>query len=1007
MYSRVAITLQLIFVSFFGISQEESNTDVVIPIAQYQMKVLTQNEGISSNNLTDVYQTSDGYIWASSYNGINSYDGYNFRLYDSKVVSLFKSNAVYSFFEDNHKNMWISTQGSGIIIYDISKKVFLPFESNTLPLSIRNTLVDSKGTIWAGSNNYGLWVKYTSQDDFIQYQFQNIENYTVRNIMESSLGEIWVTTEGAGIYKIDGDDVGHFTTADGISDNYGQRVVEVNGQIYVLTINGIDVYNDGSFVPIDFLKGKECNDMLVDNDGLIWIATEEGLARMDNSGNFEIFNEDDGFPSRQITSLQLDHEGNLWLSTAKSGLVQLRKTAFRNFAKFNGLSNNRVNIVHQVSDDHFLLGTDNGDIDQFKDGEISRLELETQLENISIKDIKSDLKGNLWIASYNGIVFIDTEGDEENITMEDGLPSNQTRVVLPDSKGNVWIGARSGGLVKIDPNRSISVIDKSHGLSSEYILSLFELPDGRILIGTRSGGLNILDGENLEVVNPNDSPDGLLVFNIDQDNLGTIWLSTNIGIFKYKDDDFTWISVKAGLPTETIFDLVLGEGDDVWITSNVGVIKCSKKELDDFAEGGVLSEIFLFAKNDGLITTECTAATRTILDSDGLLWIPTIEGLSVLNPSLLQGVDLQPEVIITALILDDTIHFGLPEKLRIPPGNLRYTFDYSALSYISPENIAFQYLLEPFNKSWQDVGNERKVEFTNLKPGNYKFQVRAENRNVDWSKEAKAMEFSVRPFFTQTIWFYLLIIVVITAIPIWRIYTVRQHNAELKKLNNELDSFVYSTSHDLRAPLMSVLGLVNIAKIDKDQNKVQEYLDNIEGSVKKLDSFISDIIDYSRNSRLEVTPVKVNLKENVNDVFNSLAYLDPENKIDKRIIIAENAENIVTDERRLNIVLGNILSNSFRYHRDYIENPFIEVEISQNTKGVALSIRDNGRGIKKEHQDKIFNMFYRASERSNGSGLGLYIVKETVEKLRGDIVVSSKWDTGTTFTIHIPSLESI
>jgi len=591
--------------------------------------------------------------------------------------------------------------------------------------------------------------------------------------------------------------------------------------------------------------------------------------------------------------------------------------------------------------------------------------------------------------------------------MEDGLPSNQTRVVLPDSQGNIWIGARSGGLVKIDPNGSISIIDKSGGLSSEYILSLFELPDGRILIGTRSGGLNILDGENLEVVNPNDSPDGLLVFNINQDDLGTIWLSTNIGIFRYKDDDFTWISEKEGLPTETIFDLVLGEGNDVWITSNVGVIKLSKKELDDFTEGEILSEIFLFAKNDGLITTECTAATRTIMDSDGLLWIPTIEGLSVLNPNLLQGVDLEPQVIITALILDDTIHFGAPEELRIPPGNLRYTFDYSALSYTSPENIGFQYLLEPINKNWQDVGNERKVEFTNLKPGNYKFQVRAENRNADWSKEANAMEFTVRPYFTQTLWFYLLIIVLITAIPVWRIYTVRQHNEELKKLNNELDSFVYSTSHDLRAPLMSVLGLVNIAKIDKDQEKVQEYLESIEGSVKKLDSFISDIIDYSRNSRLEITPIKVNLKENINNVFNSLTYLDPENKIDKRIIIAENAEDIVTDERRFNIVLGNILSNSFRYHRDYIDNPFIEVEVSPNTKGVLLSIRDNGRGIKKEHQDKIFNMFYRASERSNGSGLGLYIVKETVEKLNGEIGVSSKWDTGTTFTIHIPSLETV
>lgn len=231
---------------------------------------------------------------------------------------------------------------------------------------------------------------------------------------------------------------------------------------------------------------------------------------------------------------------------------------------------------------------------------------------------------------------------------------------------------------------------------------------------------------------------------------------------------------------------------------------------------------------------------------------------------------------------------------------------------------------------------------------------------------------------------------------------MKVHNAQLTKLNKELDRFVYSTSHDLRAPLMSVLGLVNIAKIDKDPGKIRQYLDSIEGSVKKLDNFIGDIIDYSRNSRSEITAEKVYLKELINTIFNSMTYLDPENKIEKRIHVDDNATDIVTDERRLSIILSNILSNSFRYQRKMIKDPFIEVKVSPNNMGIVIDISDNGQGIKKEYQEKIFDMFYRASETNSGSGLGLYIVKETIDKLGGKIQVTSQWNSGTTFSVHIP-----
>lgn len=202
---------------------------------------------------------------------------------------------------------------------------------------------------------------------------------------------------------------------------------------------------------------------------------------------------------------------------------------------------------------------------------------------------------------------------------------------------------------------------------------------------------------------------------------------------------------------------------------------------------------------------------------------------------------------------------------------------------------------------------------------------------------------------------------------------------------------------------MSVLGLVNIAKLDSDPERVKEYLDTIENSVKKLDAFISDIIDYSRNSRLDISNEPVNVSKLFDGLFESLTYLDPGNKIEKSVKISQGVSEINTDERRLSIILSNILSICYRYNCDYIEKSFIHVNVSENKSEIVFKIEDNGKGIKNEHLDKIFNMFYRASEDSNGSGLGLYIVKETIEKLKGTVDVQSEYDSGTTFIVRIPS----
>ncbi len=229
-------------------------------------------------------------------------------------------------------------------------------------------------------------------------------------------------------------------------------------------------------------------------------------------------------------------------------------------------------------------------------------------------------------------------------------------------------------------------------------------------------------------------------------------------------------------------------------------------------------------------------------------------------------------------------------------------------------------------------------------------------------------------------------------------------NIELSKTNQELDNFVYSVSHDLRAPISSVLGLIAISKLESDPVQLRYYETLKEKSLLKLDSFIKDILDYSRNSRIEITPQQINWQEYLTELTKEFEYL-PKAKYVKIEIVIVQEEEFYTDLYRIGIIFNNILSNAIRYSDKQKEYSFVKIKGKADKDKVCITIEDNGIGIAIEHQQKIFDMFYRASENSKGSGLGLYILKETLEKINGTIKMSSEIGKGTSFYVEIPNLK--
>lgn len=232
---------------------------------------------------------------------------------------------------------------------------------------------------------------------------------------------------------------------------------------------------------------------------------------------------------------------------------------------------------------------------------------------------------------------------------------------------------------------------------------------------------------------------------------------------------------------------------------------------------------------------------------------------------------------------------------------------------------------------------------------------------------------------------------------------LRTQYEEMVKINKELDSFVYSVSHNLRSPLMSVLGLVNLAKTE-DQNRDNffgQYFNMMEASINKLDETLKEILDYSRNARKDLGIEQIDIRKLISDNLERMQYMPGSQRVKKEVHVEERVP-FYSDKYRLAFIFNNLISNAIKYHDPDKEESFLKISVVIQKDRVLIEFEDNGIGIDQRHLSKVFDMFFRATHKNDGAGLGLYIVKEAVEKLNGTIQIDSTLGEGTTFTIEIP-----
>ncbi|MDN4166397.1 ATP-binding protein [Cytophagales bacterium LB-30] len=415
------------------------------------------------------------------------------------------------------------------------------------------------------------------------------------------------------------------------------------------------------------------------------------------------------------------------------------------------------------------------------------------------------------------------------------------------------------------------------------------------------------------------------------------------------------------------------------------------------------------------------------------IWIASNYGLVYLRwPYHDEILPTKANVHIGKIDIGDSTVFTSAAQLNLSNNDLNksISFHYATPGYLL-EELQYSYYLEGFDQNWSSWRSDIKKEYTNLSGGEYTFRVKARLLN---GKEIGSDEIRVSiptPWYKAS-WFYAVSVLAISGLVfgLIRFNTKRlkarnrrlesiinqrtielleqkeqlaDANKELRIINHELDNFVYRSSHDLVAPLKSLKGLIQVAQMESKEEQLNTYLNMMNRSVAKLEDFIKSIMDYSINSKRPLEQLPIDMDAMIDEIMEDIKYY---NRVERVKIIREyDADfSFISDPKRLKIVFSNLITNSVKYHNYKESNsPYIKIKASRSDDNkVLLVVQDNGLGIDKMHQGRIFDMFFRATDTSEGSGLGLYIVKDTIDMLKGSIALESHPNVGTTFTITLP-----
>jgi diguanylate cyclase (GGDEF)-like protein len=713
------------------------------------------SNGLPQNAVRALAQSSDGYLWIGTYEGLVRFDGFRFTLYDRRTVSLLETGFITSLCPGAEGDLWI---GTNMGIYRRNRGEFQSYvKLRPFPSSRINAMMhDREGQLWIGSQDKGLYTYHYQCDAPSLRIHPEFNKKTVNAICEDRQGRIWAgTPQGLYVYEREWRQWDRNAALDG--QNVQAICEDAVGALWIGTkASGLFRIASPAFDHFgadEGLTSDAISSLFPGQDGSVWIGTEDrGILRFSRN-SFSPFTTEEGLTRNEVHCLFQDREDTLWIGTLRGGLNRLREGTIKVIGQQEGLSAEFASGVYEDSQGRVWTGTNGAGLNCISECGLRTFHPDDGI-NDQIMSFFEDAEG-LFLGTHQGVCRLEMGKDALLWKME--WPSHEIQCLLRDSDGVLWMGTFGDGLLRFKDGQITTYGKETEkDRSFNYIQALLLGRDGTLWIGTSGNGVFFLKDGVFKRYSEEEGLRSKAIFALYEDDEGVLWIGTFYGgLSRLKDGKIATISIQEGLYDDIVYSIVEDDFGYLWMTSRSGIFRARKSDLNAYAEGKLERiECRSFGISDGMRSRECTGGCQPASwkARDGRLWFVTLKGVAIADPKrLLRNVQPPPVVLESVVVDGDPMPVGEPGV--IAPGKDRFEFHFNALSYVAPEKNRFQYRLIGLETDWHDGGNQRVASYTRLPPGSYRFQVRACNNDGVWNETGTEYEFQLQPYFYQTAWF--------------------------------------------------------------------------------------------------------------------------------------------------------------------------------------------------------------------------------------------------------------
>lgn len=1007
--------------------------------------------GLSNNALTCIYEDHDGFMWFGTYDGLNRYDGYNFKVFRNIIgdSNSLPDNHLYSISGDQNHRLWIGAS-KGLSVYDpFTARFLIPRflkwdGSKKIQLSEGVTIVrsvDNQRIILAGTPNNGLLV-FENGTEGIQVPLRDLPgnqgNYSVSSIEYDSGRKLaWIAVPGMGIYQYN-----IATRALKLFDaNFrfgGNLKLSKSGVLWIGNNSGLFPINIelNKAGPSAMLPNSRITSLMEDREGILWITSDGGglwylpkgaskaVAYLSAEGK-ELIN------SNAVYAIYEDRLSRKWIGTLRGGINIIHPVKHSlNHISYNVAGKNNVidNFILSFCEDekeNIWIGTDGAGL-RYWDRKQNTYTIYNQqsggqkaTSSNFITNILRDSKNNIWISTWHGGInrFVKETNSFKKyqcINPTTNTAENNVWLVYEDNRKNIWASTVNNGSLYTFNNVSeqFELFDNS----IRNIQCLAEDRDNNLWAGNYTSLLKIDRDKKTSITYPIGYP----VRAIHEDRNHNLWVGTEGGgllLFNRTDGTYQRYTTAEELPSNSILRILEDDKNNLWISTYNGLCRFNLAQRT----------CRNFSHTDGLQSNQFSfnAALRL---SSGEMMFGGIKGFNIFYPDSLEVINNIPKLFLNNLSIDNVstekddsyVTKRLLEKpvlISVPFEKAILSLEFLALEYSSADKIKYAYLLQGWDKNWIYTNQIRTANYSRLAEGEYIFKVKATDSNGEWGNETELLRIVILPPWYRTWWAYISYILAFAgAVYLYVLYNKRQermrYEIKLARLEKEKEkelterkiNFFTHISHELRTPLTLIINPLKEIFKKAGNDESGKTVSMIYRNAKRMLSLVDQLLLFRKVESVDqqMRIERFDIGEVCREVYLSFGHHALAKHMHFEFRNVDHNLSFYGDKEKIEIILFNLVSNAFKYTQ---ERGSVSLEIADDVRSIDIIVRDNGTGIPAEVGDKLFDSFYRADSKQfasqTGFGIGLYVSYRLARAHHGKLSYNSEPGKGSEFRLSL------